>query len=119
MALQFNQRPPKTRAAQRPPRMRILRLGAERFFPQVGPGTLIVGVIQRGMQIGALAQLEDGSYAQINGSVVQTLNASQVAAALRAAPPLDPTVPRRMSSAAAPPVVTVKRRRIIERDAGP
>lgn len=41
-----------------------------------------LGVIQRGMQVGALALKPDGGYAQVNGSFVQPLKHAEVERAL-------------------------------------
>ena len=54
--------------------MRILPFGERLFVPQVGPDVRMLGVVQRGLETGALAQLADGSYAQVNGDIVQPLN---------------------------------------------
>ena len=79
----------------------------------------LLGTVQRGMQIGALARLPDGSYAQVNGDIMEPLNASRVVFALRAAGGSThagfvlaaPTKP------ATPVTVTVKkRRRIVVQD---
>ena len=45
----------------------------------------LLGTVQSGMQIGALARLPGGGYAQVNGDVQETLNQSRVEHALRAA----------------------------------
>lgn len=85
----------------------------QRYLPQAPEGAELLGVVERGMQIGALARLADGSFVQINGDVVQPLNRSQVEAALRAARPARPHGRFKASSApVAPPVVTIKRRRV-------
>lgn len=82
-------------------------------FAQPRPDATMLGTVQRGMQIGALALLADGTYAQVNGDIVEVLNASRVRHAMRsqhgAAPPPRP-------ASAAPVVVTIKKRR---RLAGP
>src|SRR5215207_9834633 len=48
-------------------------------------GMEMLGTIQRGMQIGALVRLPDGSYAQVNGDVVEPLGKNRVEFALLAA----------------------------------
>jgi hypothetical protein len=53
-------------------------------FAQEREGMHMLGTVQRGMQIGALARLADGSYAQVNGDVVEVINKSRVEFALRA-----------------------------------
>ena len=54
-------------------------------FAYARDGVAFIGTIQRGMQIGALARMADGTYAQINGDIIETLNKSRVEFALRAA----------------------------------
>lgn len=81
------------------------------FFATEREGMELLGTVQRGMQIGALAQLADGSYAQVNGDIVEPLNKSRVDHALRAA-----TGPQRFGFFTKTPtpstaVVTVKKRR--------
>lgn len=78
-------------------------------FAQAREGVQMLGTVQRGMQIGALARLQDGSYAQINGDVVEVLNTSRVLFALRANHGKAPPAPRRDLP---PPVVIVKKRRL-------
>ena len=103
--------------APRPsPKLRVSLNGRSslRFVPRVPSGGVLLGVVQRGMHIGALARLPDGSFVQVNGDVIQPLNRSQVETALRKA-----SVPteRSMAAPAAMPVstdavpVTIKRRR--------
>ncbi len=91
----------------------------------------LLGTIQQGAAIGALARCADGSYLQINGDVETVLNASRVEAALRAAQPkgkhtarMRHKVDERAAVAevdgikearapVAPPVIIVKRRRVV------
>lgn len=92
------------------------------FFISIGPrwsafaqprdGMKMLGTVQRGMQIGALALLDDGSYAQVNGDVIEKLNSSRVLHAMREK---HGAVPREVRPSAPPPVVVVKKRRRIER----
>jgi hypothetical protein len=87
-------------------------------FAQPRNGMAVLGTVQRGMQIGALAQLDDGSYAQVNGDIIQTLNASKVRKELRNAsgsPARMGSMPvtSRSVSAAAVTVVVKKRRRVV------
>ncbi len=90
--------------------MRVLPFGERLFVPQVGPDVRLLGVVQRGLETGALARLADGSYAQVNGDIVQPLNPVQFETALRCAGvALDPIAP----VAAVKPTVVVKRRRTI------
>jgi len=86
-----------------------IRLGPgwSAFVPQPVDIRLL-GVVQRDLQIGALAQCHDGSYVQINGDVVQPLNRSQVEHALRASAQAGPNV---SGTPAPPPAVTVRKRR--------
>lgn len=80
-------------------------------FAQARDDMKMLGTVQRGMQIGALALLADGTYAQVNGDVIARLNTSRVLHALRAKHGAAPAV----RPAAAPAVVIVKKRRTIER----
>lgn len=71
-----------------------------------------LGVIQRGMQVGALALKPDGSYVQVNGSFVQPLNHADVERALtkKAA---GPHRQRDVCAEVSAPVVSFRRRRHI------
>lgn len=90
--------------------MRVLPFGERLFVPQVGPGARLLGVVQRGLETGALARLADGSYVQVNGDIVQPLNPMQVETALRCAGvALEQSAP----VVAMKPMVIVKRRRVI------
>ena len=73
----------------------------------------MLGVVQRGMQIGALARLADGSYAQVNGDVVELLNRSRVEFALLGAKGAAlPDAPAANAARPSPStVVVVKKRR--------
>lgn len=100
----------------RPPRkLRVLLSdGYRRYMPRAPAGAELIGVVERGMQIGALARLPDGSFVQVNGDVVQPLNRSQVENALRTARPVRRSTGHPSSSVApAPPVVIIKRRRVL------
>lgn len=92
--------------------MRVLPFGERQFVPRVGPGVHLLGVVQRGLETGALARLPDGSYAQVNGDIVQPLNRTQVEIALRCA---GVAVDARQDVPGAQPTVIVKRRRSIQR----
>lgn len=76
-----------------------------------------VGVISRGIEIGALAKDKDGAFWQVNGDMRQALNSSKMQALLRAArPDTKPAPIARQPSAEqrAAVVVTVKpKRRLI------
>lgn len=102
-----------------------LRLGNQwSFFSQPRADMRLLGTVQDGLQIGALAQLPDGQYAQVNGDMLRVLNTSRVEHALDKAtgtarkgarfqaeqPPARP--------AAAPPKVIIKKRRSIALPAG-
>jgi hypothetical protein len=100
-----------------------IRLGPQGLrYAQPGLGFKLLGTVQDGLAIGALAQLDDGSYAQVNGDFLRPLNASRVQFAangkLRVAPPTssepqqqwEPSPP---ASTAAKPVVIVKKRRFV------
>ena len=74
----------------------------------------LLGTVQRGMQIGALAKMPDGSYAQVNGDVIQPLNRSRVEATLRTTPAAREDYSHLSQPPSGPaPVVTVKKRRRI------
>lgn len=68
-----------------------------------------LGTVQRGLEMGALALTPQGEYVQVNGDIVQTLNASRVRAALGTAHTsrIGPQAP-----AATAPVVVRRKRRI-------
>ena len=78
-------------------------------FAQERDGARMLGTVQRGMQIGALALLADGTYAQVNGDVIELLNTSRVLHAMRK----NHAAPRSGPPANAPAVVVTKRRRRI------
>jgi hypothetical protein len=96
-----------------------IRLGDNGLrFAQPRSGMMVLGTIQRGMQIGALAQLDDGTYVQVNGDVIQSLNASKVKKELRGAsgtPARMGAMPvtSRSVSAASVTVVVKKKRRVV------
>jgi hypothetical protein len=74
----------------------------------------LIGVVQRGAQIGALARLPDGSYVQANGDWFQPLSRSQVGVALKR---VKGPMPQARRAAAPPrqctPVVVVRKKRRI------
>ncbi len=89
--------------------------GWQRFTSEQ-PGLQMLGIVQRGAQIGALARREDGRYVQVNGDHLTPLGAHQVERALRKAiaqAPRDPMRRLGSSSAVAPTVVIKKKRRVI------
>lgn len=77
----------------------------------------LLGTVQCGAQIGALARLPDGTFAQVNGDWTVPLSASQVRVALRQAesrPPKRPAPSRSATTATVPVVIVRKKRRIPE-----
>ncbi|MGJ7495927.1 hypothetical protein ACSFA8_12670 [Variovorax sp. RT4R15] len=94
-----------------------MRLGNQwSFFCQPRAELRLLGTVQDGMQIGALAQLPDGAYAQVNGDLVRILNTSRVEHALDRAT----GTPRAARNAPPPPrppehqpIVTIKKKRRI------
>jgi hypothetical protein len=79
-----------------------------------------IGVIRRGIEIGALAQDKSGAFWQVNGDMRQVLNTSKVQALLRSARPdtRPPPVVRSPSAEqrAAVVVIVKPKRRVIVRD---
>jgi len=93
---------------------RIILGDGWRQFAFKADGLEYLGTIQRGMEIGALAQDEAGSYWQVNGDIQQALNKSRVAMLLRnAAVRRQALVPAHQPAQAerAAVSVTIKRRR--------
>jgi predicted nucleotidyltransferase len=88
-----------------------------RQFAQLREDLTFMGVIRRGMEIGALAKDASGAYLQVNGDIRQVLNSSRVEAKLRSAVVRQPPVPvvRGPTEAerAAVVVVVKQRRRIV------
>lgn len=76
----------------------------------------LLGTVQQGAQIGALARLEGGHYAQVNGDVIQRLNTKRVEHALRAAGPVRPNARPAIAPPrpATPPTVVVRKRRRVD-----
>lgn len=80
----------------------------------------LLGTVEQGPGIGALARSSDGCYWQVNGDVRRKLNTSRIEAGLRGV-----SSHRRVSAVSlrrseppvqrATPVVVVKRRRVLER----
>jgi len=97
-----------------------IKLGShwQRFVP-TSNGLALLGSVQQGAAIGALARSSDGAYWQINGDHRRKLNASKVAAALRLAERWVAANTAGLPSATAPakrsfaPTVFVKRRRVL------
>lgn len=98
----------------------LIRLGPGwSTFAQLREGMQLLGTVQDGMQIGALGQAADGTYAQVNGDVIRKLNASRVEHALDRvtrtsrrglAPPVAPSRPVERPQ---PTVIVKKRRKIV------
>lgn len=93
--------------------------GGWRQFAFAQPDLEYLGVIQRGMEIGALARNADGQFMQINGDVRQLVNAGKVRAILKSMRPV-----KKLMSVTQPPtieqrarvVVTIKpKRKLIEK----
>lgn len=80
----------------------------------------LLGVIRRGIEIGALARDKDGAFLQVNGDMRQPLNTSRIQALLRSARPDTRSAPvarQPSTEQRAAVVVTVKpRRRVLVRD---
>ena len=83
-----------------------------REFTYHRPGLELLGVVREGLQIGALARLPNGRYAQVNGDVVRLLNTSRVEYALASATPASrrAVIPDSVTSV---PTVTVRKSRTI------
>lgn len=81
------------------------------------PDLEYLGVIRRGIEVGALAKDADGQFLQVNGDMRQVLNASRIQALLRSARPATKPVPVTRQPTAeqrASVVVTIKpKRRVI------
>lgn len=79
----------------------------------------LLGSVQRGASIGALAMLPSGDYVQLNGDHETPLNARYIRKAIAKAEAMSarrpPSPPRRapVAGPAAPVVVTVRRRRTV------
>lgn len=92
-------------------------LSVRPFVPVEHEGYRYFGVVQNGLQIGALAQTKTGQYVQVNGSVIQPLNIHRVHRALNRFHPNNEEQPRSPCEASVQPVVTYrKRRRPLQQD---
>ena len=99
-----------------------------RFTYERPPGDrlTLLGVVSRGIQIGALAQTADGQFLQVNGDHESPLPAGAMRRLVEKAGRARPAAPprtlglRRTPTDAPAPVVTVKKRRVVVRpdDAG-
>lgn len=67
-------------SSRRRPKVRLN--GQWRQFSAPKRDLIMLGTIQCGQEIGALARTPDGSYVQLNGSVIRTLKTSLIKAAL-------------------------------------
>jgi len=94
------------------------------------PGLQMLGTIQSGLEIGALARTTDGRYLQVNGSIRRELHPTRVNAAIerarryqaapRSSPPTDaqivqeplPIEVQANRPAAPPPTIVYKKRRL-------
>lgn len=98
----------------------IVRLGqhewARHTRPQdAGDALCLLGSVQRGAQIGALAVDQEGAYFQVNGEYVCPLNKRLIGKAVSAAKGRAPAPARRTPAtqrSISAPVVTVRRRRL-------
>ena len=97
----------------------IVRLGPAEWARHtragsVGESLRLLGSVQRGAQLGALAVDEAGGYFQVNGEYVAPLGKHVIAKAISAAQAREPhrNAPPRAPSGSAP-VVTVRRRRAV------
>lgn len=73
----------------------------------------LLGSVQRGAQIGALAVDSEGAYFQVNGAYVAPLNKRLIGKAVSAASRAPARHPPAVKRPASTPVVTVRRRRIV------
>jgi hypothetical protein len=82
-----------------------------------------LGVIRRGIEIGALAQDRNGAYLQVNGDMRQVLNKSRITALLRSAraskTPVQLVRQPTEAERSAVKVVIKPRRRVVLPDKGP
>jgi hypothetical protein len=99
----------------------LIRLGNDGLrYAQASSALKLLGTVQDGLATGALAQLVDGSYAQVNGDFVRPLSTSRVefsingrkkqASRLTAAPGA-PTAGQSRLGPSLKAVVVVKKRR--------
>lgn len=79
----------------------------------------LLGVVQIGIQIGALARLPTGDYVQVNGDFISTLDTAQLRPGLvRAGLLPSSTTPHAGAGLVGAPIVTIKKRRRIAEPAG-
>lgn len=65
-------------------RLTVLLGGPWRLYTHPLAGWEMLGTVQRGMEIGALARSPAGIYAQINAGAVRSIDQRKVAAAIEA-----------------------------------
>jgi len=82
----------------------------ERFCHAPPHGVTLLGTIQEGLAIGALAQRADGRYVQLNGDFERDLDAAMVERLLARQGWRQSTA--ESGTGAGAPVVTIKRRRV-------
>ena len=99
----------------------VVRLGQAEWArhtnaPSVNASLRLIGSVQHGARLGALAVDGNGDYFQINGEYIAPLNKRHVSKAVSAAQARAPSqpMPRRPQTPAPMPVVTVRRRRILD-----
>jgi hypothetical protein len=95
---------------------RVLLGGHWQRFTSEQPGLEMLGTVQRGAQIGALARHSDGRYVQLNGDHRTPLGGFQIERALRKAHALAAPMPYRSAQARpsqTPVTVVIKKRRTI------
>lgn len=101
-----------------------------RRFAQPQPDLNMLGTIQSGLEIGALARIADGRYVQVNGSIQQERRPGRIEAAIQRFRNDKEALPSRPAAAAQtlpmelpaevpldrpappPPTITYKRRRL-------
>jgi len=66
-------------------RLAVLMGGPWRLYTRPLPGWQMIGTVQRGFEIGALAKSPAGLYAQINAGAVRSLDQRKVSAAISGA----------------------------------
>jgi hypothetical protein len=96
----------------------IVRLGQVEWSrhtrtEDAGESLRLLGSVQRGAQIGALAVDSEGAYFQVNGAYVAPLNKRLIGKAVSAASRAPARHAPAAKRAVAAPVVTVRRRRVI------
>jgi hypothetical protein len=101
----------------------LIRLGKDgQRHAQVSLPIKLLGTVQDGLAVGALVQLVDGSYAQMNGDFMRPLSTSRVEFAINAklkqasskTPVPDSLTATQPEVAPVPkPVVVVKKRRLV------